>query len=109
MEEYFHCNYSDVRSLMNEDEFTEEKIAELVGNGFFEVSLDPDTEEPVFRLSENAQEIDPEVYRIWLLALEEDMLALVEAGLVEMKIDDEGVPTYSLTRAGELYAEGLSS
>ena len=84
----------------------DELMAENVANGFYEVSMDDDGEFS-FRLSENAAEINPTLYRITMKRIEDEMIDMVDKGLLRLDFNDDLEPTYELTPLGEQVAKSI--
>jgi len=73
---------------MDEQDDAAARVAELVGNGFFDLEM---TEEGilVYQLSEKAEEIAPELYTAMKEAMTDELLEFARMGLVETRFTEE--------------------
>jgi hypothetical protein len=86
----------------------DEVMAELVGNGFFELEMTPDGD-VLYRMSENAQEINPAAHASFMESLTEELLEHVRAGFLEYRFNDDLDVEYRLTPEGIDYLKSIGA
>lgn len=85
---------------------TPEVIAELVGNGFFDLGMTSEGK-MVYRLSENAAEISPEYFAIMKNVMAQELFEYAKMGLVDLRYNDDLELEYRYTELGREYLDRM--
>jgi len=81
------------------DDHTDQMIAQLIGNGFFDVRLTDDGV-IVYEISEKAEEIAPEIYAEVLEAMNKEFLEYIKLGYIKTRFDSQLSLEYKFTDLG---------
>ncbi len=79
-------------------------IAEMVSSGALDVEFSDDGE-VLFKITGLTQTLYPEFYKAHLEELDEELLHLLELGLVSVTYTESLEAVFSLTEAGQQYVE----
>jgi hypothetical protein len=90
--------------MIDPNDEADEVLAQLVGNGFFDLEV---TEEGIllYKMSDNAEQIAPEIYKTMMDAMTEELLEFIKLGYVEYRLNDNLEMEYRFTPLGVQYLE----
>lgn len=92
--------------MSEENDRIQEVIAELVGSGFFDLTM-TESGHLLYNLSDNAAEINPEVYAIMMANMTEQLMELTKMGYVDFRMTDDLDVEYAWTPAGIDYLRSI--
>lgn len=91
---------------MEKPEGLDQKMAELVGNGFFDLKIDV-SGEVVYQMSDDAELIDPPMYKLFMHNITEELLEQIKVGHLEYRLNDDLDMEYRLTPTGISYLKSV--
>lgn len=89
-----------------DDEFVDQTLARLVGEGFFDVDAHADGT-VTYRLSPNAEQIAPEIYAAMMESMTNELFEFIKMGVVEYRFNDDLELEYKFTPEGLDMLEAL--
>lgn len=84
---------------MEEHERNPLPMAELIGSGFFDLEMSPEGM-IIYRLSEDAEEINPQFFEVCKQAIAHELFEFARLGYIEYRFDDNLDLEYRYTAAG---------
>ena len=91
---------------MEEDVTVDEMFDYYISTGVL-IPMDEQDGEVHYKMSVDAETRAPELYKLFMRRIEDDMIELVDKGLAEVSFSDSGEPLYSLTPKGTFLAKSL--
>ena len=79
-------------------------MAEAIGSGFFDLEMSEEGK-IIYRLSEEAPEINPRLYEICKNAMMGELMEFARRGFIDYRFDDDLNLEYRYTQAGLEYLE----
>jgi hypothetical protein len=86
------------------DDHVDEVMAELIGNGFFDLVMTPDGD-VLYKISENAETIAPDLYAMLMSSITDELMEFIQLGYLEYRLTDDLDLEYRFTDAGIEYME----
>ena len=86
------------------DDNTDAVMAELIGNGFFDL-VATDDGEILYKISDNAEKISPDLYKMLMGSLTEELMEYIALGYLEYRLTDDLDLEYRFTESGIAHME----